>query len=257
MKYDFINFLIIIRKIEDELYARCPFHDDSRPSFSANTETGLWICHAGCGQGNFLQFIQMLNQNPKARIRRAKFGNSYTYAKDDDFRTVATYKYMDESGAYHLRVTRQEKSSGEKRFFQEHVDISGKWRKGGATNNLLPYLMHEWSQNQSPLIFFVEGEKCADFLAQQGLNATTTPGGANKWNPRYAKYFSGKHVVILPDEDDVGRNFAHDVRLSLNRENIQVSVIYLPGLNEGNDIVDWLSQNRTIADLLSLIEKKQ
>ncbi len=33
--------------------AYCPFHNDKQPSFSFNSETGLWKCHAGCGQGNF------------------------------------------------------------------------------------------------------------------------------------------------------------------------------------------------------------
>ncbi len=253
MKFDFEKFLVITRKIDDEIRARCPFHDDSRPSFSANAETGLWMCHAGCGQGNFAQFLQMVNGDPQARIRRSRGGNSTIYAKDEGFRTVATYQYMDKSGSYHLRVTRQEKPSGEKRFFQEHVDFAGNWKKGGAINDLIPYLMHEWSRSSSPVVFFVEGEKCADFLFANGLNATTTPGGANKWKPHYANYFTGKQVIVLPDEDDVGRKFAHDVHRSLYLQKIAVSIVYLPDLNEGEDVIDWLSQNRTIQDLLKLL----
>jgi len=41
------------------IMARCPFHEDSSPSFAINTENGLWICH-GCGLkgglANFLRF---------------------------------------------------------------------------------------------------------------------------------------------------------------------------------------------------------
>jgi len=36
----------------DERYLNCPFHSDSDPSFSINSKTGLWVCFAGCGQGN-------------------------------------------------------------------------------------------------------------------------------------------------------------------------------------------------------------
>ena len=39
---------------------KCPFHDDRHPSFSVDVETGLWICHAGCGQGNAEQFADRL-----------------------------------------------------------------------------------------------------------------------------------------------------------------------------------------------------
>lgn len=254
MKYDFASFLVVVRKVDGELRARCPFHDDSRPSFSANTETGLWICHAGCGQGSFAQFLNMVGRDPQARIRRSRDGHSNVYAKDEGFRTVAIYQYMDTSGSYHLRVTRQEKPSGEKRFFQEHVAYAGTWKKGGAINDVLPYLMHEWSRNASPLVFFVEGEKCAEFLRAKGLNATTIPGGANKWKPQYAKYFKGKQVVILPDEDLVGRKLAHDVHRSLFlQKEVSVSIVYLPDLSEGEDVIDWLSQNRTIKDLLDLV----
>ena len=40
-----------------ELVGHCPFHDDSRPSFSINLESGLYTCHA-CGEsGNIVTFI--------------------------------------------------------------------------------------------------------------------------------------------------------------------------------------------------------
>ena len=35
----------------DEIRAKCPFHDDQKPSFSANIDTGLWNCQSGCGGG--------------------------------------------------------------------------------------------------------------------------------------------------------------------------------------------------------------
>lgn len=35
----------------------CPLHDESNPSFSFNTETGMWRCFSGCGEGNFTAFV--------------------------------------------------------------------------------------------------------------------------------------------------------------------------------------------------------
>ncbi len=51
----------------------CPFHDDEHPSFSVNTKTGLWKCHAsGCNaEGNAVQFCTRLNiPVPATAIKR-------------------------------------------------------------------------------------------------------------------------------------------------------------------------------------------
>ena len=39
---------------------RCPFHDDSNPSFSVFQIDGLWFfkCHAGCGEGDEINFLE-------------------------------------------------------------------------------------------------------------------------------------------------------------------------------------------------------
>jgi DNA primase len=44
----------------NELISCCPLHQDSNPSFSLNLKTGLWICFAGCGQGDFIELVARL-----------------------------------------------------------------------------------------------------------------------------------------------------------------------------------------------------
>lgn len=39
----------------------CPFHDDTVASCSINTDKGVWICFAGCGQGGLPYFIYKLS----------------------------------------------------------------------------------------------------------------------------------------------------------------------------------------------------
>lgn len=41
----------------DEFNMSCPFHADVEPSLSLNLEKGVWICHAGCGQGGLKGFL--------------------------------------------------------------------------------------------------------------------------------------------------------------------------------------------------------
>ena len=41
----------------DEFNMTCPFHSDVEPSLSVNLDKGVWICHAGCGQGGLKGFL--------------------------------------------------------------------------------------------------------------------------------------------------------------------------------------------------------
>ena len=64
-------------------------------------------------------------------------------------------------------------------------------------------------------IFIVEGEKDADTLAAHGYVATTNPFGAGKWRSQYNSHFSGRHVIIVPDNDEAGRKHAESVKRQL------------------------------------------
>ena len=48
---------------------RCPFHDDKHNSFSVwKTEQGFfWKCHAGCGQGDEITFLELHEKFQTAR----------------------------------------------------------------------------------------------------------------------------------------------------------------------------------------------
>ena len=50
----------------DEFNILCPFHSDTVASCSINIDKGVWICHAGCGQGSLKYFLaKILNQSPE------------------------------------------------------------------------------------------------------------------------------------------------------------------------------------------------
>lgn len=54
------RYLDVTGRSGDEFYSKCPFHNDTTPSFSINGKTGLWICH-GCGaKGNIDHFTSAL-----------------------------------------------------------------------------------------------------------------------------------------------------------------------------------------------------
>lgn len=110
-----------------------------------------------------------------------------------------------------------------------------------------------------------EGEKDADNVASaiQSLNrddlhiATTTNfDGAGKWNDEYNPYFLGKRVVILLDNDDVGRRHAETVAAAVHQYAVGVKVVHLPGLPEHGDVSDFLASH-SAQELIDEINRTQ
>ena len=60
------------------MYACCPFHMEKTPSFTVNTETGEWYCHAGCGGGAEKEFISKYFD---VNIKVAKYAVSFWESK--------------------------------------------------------------------------------------------------------------------------------------------------------------------------------
>ena len=46
--------------ISPQFTIRCPFHEDRVDSCAINTDKGVWICFAGCGQGSLFSFVSKL-----------------------------------------------------------------------------------------------------------------------------------------------------------------------------------------------------
>ena len=73
-------------------------------------------------------------------------------------------------------------------------------------------------------VFIVKGEKDVDNLWRGGLSATCNPMGAGKWRPEYNKFFTGKNVVIIPDDDNAGWVHAQQVAVSLYESELYKSI---------------------------------
>jgi DNA primase len=106
-------------------------------------------------------------------------------------------------------------------------------------------------------VFVVEGEKDADNLNRLGLIATTKAGGAGKWKKEYSEALRGGHVVILPDNDEAGRQHTSKVVRSLQRKAASVKIISLPGLPPKGDVSDWLAAGGTREQLEELVRALQ
>jgi hypothetical protein len=86
-----------------------------------------------------------------------------------------------------------------------------------------------------------------------GMTATTNAMGAGKWRKEYNQYFRDWHAVIIPDNDQPGRDHANQVAANLHGVAKSVKIVELPGLVEKGDLSDWLDAGYTKNELLKLI----
>ena len=104
-------------------------------------------------------------------------------------------------------------------------------------------------------VFVVEGEACADALHKLGMIATTSGSASSDsgadWRP-----LAGRHVILWPDLDKAGAEYAERVRARLSASGAACEVIDVDtlGLPEKGDAVDWIkaNPNAPAADVLAL-----
>jgi hypothetical protein len=173
---------------------------------------------------------------PSWRPERASANGSGRRAAFRRLSRAVDYVYQDEHGAPYLRVTRTEP----KAFRQAHF-LEGKWRVGAPKGPKIPYRLPEILAAVHDTVFIVEGEKDADALAAAGFVVTTASGGAGKWTEDLNRWFVGKTVYILPDNDKPGADHAEKVAHNLAAVARDVRIVKLPGLAPKGDVSDWLA----------------
>lgn len=229
--------------------ALCPVHDDTNPSLSINVGKDgriLLNCFAGCPTEAVLEIVglRMSDLKPGAKPRGV---------------IAAEFDYCDEHGKLLYQSLRYEYPDGRNKEFKcRRPDGSGGWIWKGVFDGVdrVPYRLQDLvSADPGETVFIVEGEKHADRLAEMGFVATCNFGGAGKWRPAYNDYFAGMDVVILPDNDDVGREHGDGVAWNLNGIAKSIEILDLPGLLEKGDIIDWIDAGGTKKKLLTLVKQ--
>ena len=227
----------------------CPVHQGKRDSFAVQAETGRAYCHSECARGwDIIALEEILT------------GADFKTAKEEVFRIVgrvdglnkppsieATYDYTDETG----RVLYQTVRYSPKDFRQRRPDGKGGWEWNLAGVRLVPYRLPEWKDRET--VFICEGEKDANALWEIGIPATTCPMGAGKWRAEYNQHFSGKQVVIPPDNDQAGVSHARAVAQHLFPSAKAIKILPLPDLPHQGDVFDWIVAGGTHEKLVELI----
>jgi len=139
-----------------------------------------------------------------------------------------------------------------KEFSQARWDETTKsWKSGLADTKLVLYRHKEWAN--SSCICVVGGEKDVDNAFAAGIPATTNALGEGNWREDYNGYFREKRVVIVPDNDEVGRLHAQTVAFNIKDIAAEVRIIPMPGVDDKGDISDWLAKGGTKEQFTELV----
>jgi hypothetical protein len=225
---------------EDEYRALCPFHNDTHPSLSINTRKGQYHCH-GCGkEGDSFRFYGELNgldtRRDFGKILRGISNDFGIKNGNGKSRIAKVYSYADESGMEVFQVCRMEPKS----FRQRYRNGSGKWTWSLKGVRRVLYRLPEIIKADEILI--VEGEEDVDNLVKRGFTATTSPMGAKKWRDEYSEFLRGKRVVLIPDNDQPGREHMVQVGSSVDGIASSIKWLELPDLPTGGDVSDFLAK---------------
>jgi hypothetical protein len=189
--------------------ARCPAHDDRRPSLSfgpASQFPGIVVnCQAGCPIDDILAALGLTPADLFDEPRQSKQGRA----------AVAEYPYIDEAGT--VLYVKQRYWPKDFRQYVPLPDGGKQWSLNGVRRVLyrLPEVKAAIADSRS--VFVAEGEKDAHALVAAGVVATCNtegaakPGQTPKWRKEYTEQLPGAMVTVVADKDDTGRAHAKHI----------------------------------------------
>lgn len=226
-------------------------------TIKAGAPDGVLIkCHNGT-DADALAVKDMLRSDGFLPPREARETGNDNHA--EPWRCTGTYEYDDGDGRVLYRTRRMERTGSRKRFAAERLE-GGQWVSGLGDVNRVPYRFTAMRKaferaamrdEPMPVIYFAEGERKADKLAEWGFLSTAIAFGCKGWRKDYSEAFRDATVIILPDNDEPGRDFARTVKGAVDAVGGKGVIVELPRLGDGGDIVDWdgtPDELRTLAD---------
>lgn len=273
---DIINKFTVKINNNNSVMAVCPCHSDRKASLSINydekTNKTLLFCHAGCDTKSVLDAVG---------LTFGDLGSNVNRSNEPGIENI--YPYVDEQGNLLFEKIRyKDKNFSQRRYVNGHIiwglsagvytetfpgsnNYSPKDRPGAKSITLqeqnkvlynLPRLIDAITKGYP--VYIVEGEKDVNTMAKLGLVATTAPSGAGKggkkWLDSYSEYFKSASVIIMPDNDEPGQDYAKKIQSSLRNYAHATKIITISDKPKG-DITDWINEGHDIRELKEIIDK--
>ena len=237
----------------------CPFHSDTVASCSINIEKGVWICHAGCGQGSLKYFltkvlqisldeVEALIQKPIATFDIHMFEDVHPtedYLMDidspDDFKMGSYPPWIFKRG-FSTTVLQSWvcciNKYGDMIIPVKHDNRQVGWIS--RRQNAVPKYMYSKGFKKSQVLFggdqltsasficITEGALDTMWLSQHGFSSVALLGAVmSKTQEKLIRNLPTSELVLCLDSDEVGRKGVADMMTTLN-SSFMVSYIELP-----------------------------
>lgn len=294
MEIQEIKKIISVQQLLERLGAKfnedgkscCIFHNEKTPSLSCyHEEEGevKFKCF-GCGkQGDIFDAIgYVYNLDKAAQIKTIK--DMYSFELSSDLKpsikiyksnngkpkkekktfhidyikekAEAIYSYYSATGKLEIIIVVWGRKEGKKIIGQYAPIEDGKFINAVSNIKYGIYRLPELLKSTGP-IYITEGEKDTDNLRSWGFTATSARGGSQQpWNPENNKYFIGRDVIFIRDDDSSGRDFGNSVIESLSPVVKSIKCLDLPvkeeNKNKGHDFTDWVKAGGTRDEFIKL-----
>lgn len=230
-------------------------------------------------------------EKPNGQVNAGAYGSPQgKFAGFMDDWPIATFEYHDDRGRLAYEVLKFAKTAP-RRYIQRRKHPAGKgwiWGLQGGTygqvksgdwfkakdgkhyqaeetfDDAVRWLYHRddvlKAKAAGQTVFLCEGEKDVETLREWGFTATTNAGGAKYWSESFDHDLSGADVIILPDNDDAGRQRASLRGATLRPRAKSVRVLDIAAnwkeAPEKADITDWKEQAGGTADQFAIMAKR-
>lgn len=250
---EFLSHFEVVRQNGDHSFqARCPgpshTHGDRNPSLTISEADGkiLMHCHAGCEPEEILEAVGLTMQDliikPSAE---EDFGNNPKWMQNLE----KIYDYYDDDGEYAYSKLRY---AGKKILYGYIEKNQCSYKVPGKERYLYNLKDLKEAIAEGKPVYIVEGEKDVDTMRGIGLVATTA-GSAGDWKKKFAKYFKGAWVTVLPDNDAQGQKMADRVEKDI-KDLCNCYRVITVSEEEKGDVTDYLQAGHSKEDLLALID---
>ena len=282
MKYFKKYFADVDFEDAEEVKVLCPFHDDTRPSASVNTEKSVFhclVCNTGLNEHQFIAEVNGISKLEASKVLQKLSEEDSDWLISEKAYLLSNEKVVD-ALAKALHISKKTIDRLDLGLIQDNKlrDFIGipvfynrvimdvrrynflnhngfpkiKSNKGAENGWVIPF--DQWQKDKPTYIF--EGEKDTILAQDRGLNAITLTGGANALpNEFMMDAFKDQELIICYDNDEAGRSGSRQLYKHLHSIAKSIRYINIGEVvkEDKEDFFDMIIKyEKTVEDFLTL-----
>ena len=240
---EYMNYLNGAKKNGNSIIAKCPFHDDDKPSFSVDITTGKYHCFGCEEKGNLISFLAKIKGIDTQSVYQElclKYNISQPVVNisdnSNDSMVFSLETYAKDKMLPQVYLERVWKISNHKKgikipYYDEKENlVATRYRGANKTfrweknSKIIPYGLNRLQRiNADGYVILVEGESDTQALSLAGLPVLGIPG-ATMFRVEWVKYLINKKVYIHNEGDAGGIIFRNKICETLYNRSSNIEV---------------------------------